>query len=602
MAKEDQIVAALSTIKSSIRHIRRRTMRMGRYVNDVLDSTANATLPAGYVWIFDPQGDRRISSPAKNLTTEYAPGVTVIVAYNVDTQEDDVIGVDTILTPLEHGSAAAGLNSGRKVASIPTPVTARDIVTGGLFPDSANGGLYVRVASFWHAGGKWQDEPFLIAPTATSGKKSLVCVGIDPATNASYTALTTDRALSATLIMNGEISGLVTDTDSPAADVWTVLSADPQIIWVGAVELAYGATSINPNKVMDLRLWMYPSYTGATVSADGVPGLVPPAASADKDKFLKGDGTFDTPASSSATPAFGAGVTKTLSSDVASAGSDRHLIIAAQSGTADNLIEITGLSTGDEVIIRADAGDTITVKHNDAGATWAAETSLPTRYDNNLPNNAGTWKPGLWMHPGGNGQAFVSVARATANPPGADLYETSDYGATWAQVGTLDMGDWTSGCIVKPVSRSDVIFHGYTDYTPAVVDRVKRFIGSTPADITPTISGSTYGVAHGGYNQRALSSADDDAAALVMIGYNVANTKFCVLQTFNALATPPTWNVLIPPDTTVPYRGAYYVNHTLIYLIGEGGTLARLTYSSGSWSIVTATAAGAGGIRGLFGK
>lgn len=73
--------------------------------------------------------------------------------------------------------------------------------------------------------------------------------------------------------------------------------------------------------------------------------------------------------SSSSLPNFGSGVIKTLSSDVASAGTDRHLILAAQSGTADDLIEITGLNVGDEVIIRADSGDTITVVHNDAGAT-----------------------------------------------------------------------------------------------------------------------------------------------------------------------------------------------------------------------------------------
>ncbi|TXH14675.1 MAG: hypothetical protein E6R03_08665 [Hyphomicrobiaceae bacterium] len=369
MGKEDQIIAALGTIKSSIRHIRRRSMRLGRYVNDVLETTVNVSLPANYVWVFDPQGDKRVSSPAKNLTTEYGIGMAVIVAYNVDTQEDDVIGVDTVLAPLENGAAAAGLNSPRKPATMPTPVMARDIVTGGLYPDSANNGLNVRIASFWHAGGRWQDEPFTLTPTATSNKKSFVCVGIDPATNTTYTALTTDRALSATLIMNGEIVGAVTDTDSAAADIWAVLSADPQIIWAGAVELAHGATVINPAKIIDLRLWMYPTYAGATISADGIPGLVPAAASADKDKFLKGDGTYDTPVVTSTAPAFGAGVTKTLSSDVASAGSDRHLIIAAQSGTADDLIEITGLTVGEEVIIRADAGDTITVKHNAGGAT-----------------------------------------------------------------------------------------------------------------------------------------------------------------------------------------------------------------------------------------
>ncbi len=60
---------------------------------------------------------------------------------------------------------------------------------------------------------------------------------------------------------------------------------------------------------------------------------------------------------------------KTISSGVIAAGNDRNLIIAAESGTADDLIEITGLTVGDEILVRADTGDTITLKHNDAGAT-----------------------------------------------------------------------------------------------------------------------------------------------------------------------------------------------------------------------------------------
>lgn len=68
-------------------------------------------------------------------------------------------------------------------------------------------------------------------------------------------------------------------------------------------------------------------------------------------------------------PNFGAGVVKTLVSGVVDAGDDRHLIIEAESGTTDTLTEITGLNVGDEVVIRADTGDTITIKDDDAGAT-----------------------------------------------------------------------------------------------------------------------------------------------------------------------------------------------------------------------------------------
>lgn len=79
--------------------------------------------------------------------------------------------------------------------------------------------------------------------------------------------------------------------------------------------------------------------------------------------------TNKTVSASSNTVSQGTGSIKTISSGVASAGTDRNLIIAAESGTADDLIEITGLAVGETIWVRADTGDTITVKHNDAGAT-----------------------------------------------------------------------------------------------------------------------------------------------------------------------------------------------------------------------------------------
>lgn len=68
----------------------------------------------------------------------------------------------------------------------------------------------------------------------------------------------------------------------------------------------------------------------------------------------------------------GDGSIKTLASDIALVTSGYH-IIAAQSGTTDNLNELRDanntagagtLRTGQRVTIKADAGDTITVKHN----------------------------------------------------------------------------------------------------------------------------------------------------------------------------------------------------------------------------------------------
>lgn len=79
--------------------------------------------------------------------------------------------------------------------------------------------------------------------------------------------------------------------------------------------------------------------------------------------------TGKTISASANTIGMGSGATKTLASDVCSAGTDRNIIVAAQSGVTDDLIEVTGLSVGESVLLRADAGDTITVKHNSGSAT-----------------------------------------------------------------------------------------------------------------------------------------------------------------------------------------------------------------------------------------
>ena len=58
-----------------------------------------------------------------------------------------------------------------------------------------------------------------------------------------------------------------------------------------------------------------------------------------------------------------------LASDVLAAGSNRNVVVDSESSTSDDLIEITGLSVGQHIWLVAAAGHTITVRHNDAGAT-----------------------------------------------------------------------------------------------------------------------------------------------------------------------------------------------------------------------------------------
>lgn len=65
----------------------------------------------------------------------------------------------------------------------------------------------------------------------------------------------------------------------------------------------------------------------------------------------------------------GTGVSKTLSGDVLSAGTDRHIVVSAESGTTDVLREITGLSVGESIYLRAASGHGILVDHDFISAT-----------------------------------------------------------------------------------------------------------------------------------------------------------------------------------------------------------------------------------------
>lgn len=258
------------------------------------------------------------------------------------------------------------------------------------------------------------------------------------------------------------------------------------------------------------------------------------------------------------------------------------------------------------VSVYNDTGGVNAYRTTNGGASWSPESSLPAFYDTNLPNNAATWKPGLWLHASGDGRALTSAAAATANPPGADFWQTTDYGATWSKVVTAGWaaGDWPCACIVKPLSRNDVVFHGFIDYVaPNILTKLYRIIGTTQTDISPVYDGAAYGV--GGYStgegQRGLSVADDDPNAVVLVGYNAQNSKHGVFQTFTGLAASPVWNVLVLPATAVRYRGAYYVNKHTIYLFGTNGALALCKYTGGTWSVFETVISGCGTIVALCG-
>lgn len=238
---------------------------------------------------------------------------------------------------------------------------------------NALGGLVVRITPFRHRGGYWDGSTTItLTPTATASKRAWVCVGINTKTNAITQALTANQGV-----------GFV---EPPRTDVNAVINAYPDVDWRYAVNLANGETSIDAGDLFDLRSYgetrtkhNYTATAAPTVNDDIDDGYGVGSMWIDvtgDNAYVCADATAGAAVwrqinggTSASLPAFGSAATITLASDVAAAGANRHLILAAQTSVTDDLIEITGLSVGDEVIIRADAGDTITVKHNSGSAT-----------------------------------------------------------------------------------------------------------------------------------------------------------------------------------------------------------------------------------------
>ena len=427
-----RIISTLSALKQT--YTDRRVLYIGRYdANGRLEANPTSGLPVGYVWVHD--GSTRAVSRAKNISTEYAAGLPVIVAWNTETQEDEVIGVDPSRAIETHGSSAAGLNSPRKSVGVPTPVSALDMQTGLLAADSAVGGLTMRILPTWTPGGAWWDGSTLIdvTPTATSDQQSFAVVFIDPQSVTASSVLTTDRALSVPLLNADR-----TPTVQGAADIKAVKVANPTLWAVGAVLLRDSTTAIDPTKIVDTRFWNMPTFTGADGSTAGTTGFVPAPAAADNEKYLKGDGTYDTPTASIDITA----LTETTTID----GAADFLVVYDASATANRKVKPDNLPGG------GGSGDCLLFTHEEAANTnggTATSGSRQTRRLNYKRHDTGTNGSiiELAFTSGGTYEIVVgdTITGATSSAT-ATVFDVVLTSGTWAggdAAGTLWLNDQT---------------------------------------------------------------------------------------------------------------------------------------------------------------
>lgn len=236
---------------------------LGRYNADgTIDSDPQSGLAPEFVWV--RFSENRGATRIKNLKVRAAWGTPVWVEFNELTREDEVREVHSVLAPeVLGGEIAAAVNTPAVPASVSTPVSATDIQPLSVRPDSASGGLAVRVLAGW-VHGVWHDgnELLTLVPTATSGKAAFVCVGIEADGDLVQT-LTTNRDPAFSFYAGGKLTTL------GGADIQAVMDAAPTTFWLWAFLLTNGATTIDLAKQQDLRLWQNAGAANALSVDDG---------------------------------------------------------------------------------------------------------------------------------------------------------------------------------------------------------------------------------------------------------------------------------------------------------------------------------------------
>jgi hypothetical protein len=300
-----------------------------------LDGTVDFEVPGrpGMTYVTLWRGQKLVVDMAVNLGANPNPNLLV--------QMERVRGVLTIVRP--DPSAAAhlyGFLAG--MAAIPPfypavgtgltdPVEGRRFVPGLIAPSPA-GGLAVQIFPFHHSGGYFPgDSQFEIDDPASD--YAAVGVYVDTATNtASY---------------------IVGDTHADPAEIddaalFDDLSAVPTsgIVRCGAVLVQAGQTAITTEDTFFDWRWHLDESVGRLLSE--------------------------------------AAETLTLSSGAITAGSGSYILIAAESGTADDLDTLTVTGTPRLIILQADTGDTITVKHGVGNIKLNGETDFALSGDKTL--------------------------------------------------------------------------------------------------------------------------------------------------------------------------------------------------------------------------
>jgi hypothetical protein len=282
----------------------------------VTDSTGN-TIP-NRVWVYT--ADLKQTFTVWNHRVTPAAKMPVWIIRYSTKEEWQIQEADVTEGTVTYGAALGNFNTPEKVSGLVTETIPAEALKPLRARKSEAGGLNIYIEPAWVANRYWGGGNVELTTSESglsSGEKAWVIVG-----------LTVEDTLTAAQVAGTAQSVTIPLVESDVEDIAVDANFEP----VAYYELREGDTEISTKYLHSARHF----FAGIN------------------NRFHR---------------AFASSQTKTLATGVVTPGFHRNLVIAAESGTADDLIEVDDLVVGDRVWLRADSGDTITVKHNDAGAT-----------------------------------------------------------------------------------------------------------------------------------------------------------------------------------------------------------------------------------------
>lgn len=222
------------------------------------------------------------------------------------------------------------------------------------------------------------------------------------------------------------------------------------------------------------------------------------------------------------------------------------------------------------------------------GSSFTFRFSAETSNDNTVPK---TYDGNIVIH-------SIEIHGTASNPfdndacAGADgllVYQTADYGATWAAIESIDLEDSSAGLLVPYASvDSRWLFLGnYAAGTPddatladEDTNNLLRIDLTTneAINISPVYDSAPFGPVYADNQAEAPRGSFDSPTGnqniLYMLGSDF-DGNIGLFRTQSALSTAPEWDVLITPGVATPYRKLVLDdNPRELYLLGISGNIA----------------------------